>query len=69
MKNKVICGDSLEVIKSIPDNSIDLILTDPPYGIGYDKIQDKMADSNRISNKGKWKKYNEVGDLIEEINY
>lgn len=26
------CGDCLEVMKTIPDNSIDLILTDPPYG-------------------------------------
>jgi DNA modification methylase len=25
-------GDCLEIMKSIPDNSIDLVLTDPPYG-------------------------------------
>ncbi len=35
--NKVICGDCLEILKEIPDNSIDLVLTDPPYGIGYKK--------------------------------
>ena len=29
--NKVICGDCLEVMKQIPDNSVDLVLTDPPY--------------------------------------
>lgn len=29
--NKVICGDCLEVMKGIPDKSIDLVLTDPPY--------------------------------------
>lgn len=28
-----ICGDSKEIIKRIPDNSIDFILTDPPYNI------------------------------------
>jgi len=33
MINQVIQGDCLEVMKDIPDNSIDLILTDPPYGI------------------------------------
>jgi len=27
--NKIICGDSLELIKEIPSESIDLILTDP----------------------------------------
>lgn len=26
-------GDCLELMKNIPDNSVDLILTDPPYGI------------------------------------
>ena len=31
--NKIICGDSLKLIKNLPDESIDLILTDPPYGI------------------------------------
>ena len=35
--NKVICGDCLEVMKYIPDRSIDLIVTDPPYGIAYQK--------------------------------
>jgi len=33
--NKIICGDSLEVMKNIPDNSIDLIFTDPPYNEKY----------------------------------
>lgn len=31
--NKVICGGCLEVMKSIPDKSIDMILCDLPYGI------------------------------------
>lgn len=29
--NKVICGDCLDVLKKIPDKSIDLIITSPPY--------------------------------------
>lgn len=29
--NTITLGDSLELLKSLPDNSIDLILTDPPY--------------------------------------
>ena len=32
MLNKVICGDCLEVMKDIPDKSIDMILCDLPYG-------------------------------------
>lgn len=29
--NKVICGDALEILKTIPDNSVDLVITSPPY--------------------------------------
>ena len=32
LKNKVILGDCLEFMKEIPDGSVDMILTDPPYG-------------------------------------
>jgi len=35
MLNKIHHGDCLELMKDIPDNSVDLILTDPPYGIDF----------------------------------
>ncbi len=35
-RNKIVTGDARELAKRIPDESIDLILTDPPFGIGYD---------------------------------
>lgn len=31
MLNTITLGNSYELIKEIPDNSIDLIVTDPPY--------------------------------------
>lgn len=30
--NTLIHGDCLEIMKYIPDNSVDMVLTDPPYG-------------------------------------
>lgn len=33
--NQIVLGDSKELIKQIPDNSIDLVVTDPPYLINY----------------------------------
>ena len=33
--NKIYCMDCLDGLKLIPDNSIDLVLTDPPYGVEY----------------------------------
>lgn len=32
---KLLKGDCLELMKGIPDGSIDMILTDPPYGMDY----------------------------------
>jgi site-specific DNA-methyltransferase (adenine-specific) len=32
---KLILGDCLEKLKELPDNSIDSVVTDPPYGIGF----------------------------------
>lgn len=44
--NKVINGDCLEVMKGIPDNTIDLVLTDPPYGYSFmGKDWDKAVPS------------------------
>ena len=32
-KHKIIMGDCLEVLKTIPDESVDLVFADPPYGL------------------------------------
>lgn len=32
--NKIICGDCLDILRGMPDKCVDLVLTDPPYGIG-----------------------------------
>jgi len=34
--NQIICGDCLDVMNDWPDNCVDLVLTDPPYGVGLD---------------------------------
>jgi site-specific DNA-methyltransferase (adenine-specific) len=33
--NELILADCFDELKKLPDNSVDLILTDPPYGIDY----------------------------------
>ena len=35
--NKIINADCIEYMKTLPNNCIDLIITDPPYGdnVGY----------------------------------
>jgi len=56
--NKIICGDCLEILKELPDNSVDLVLTDPPYGINYDN-----KDLNRQSPENFGKIENDNGEI------
>lgn len=44
--NNIYLGDSLELIKQIKDESIDAVLTDPPYGLGKEDINnDESLDT------------------------
>jgi len=38
IKNKILCADSLSVMKQLPDKCIDWIITDPPYGENIGKM-------------------------------
>ncbi len=42
--NKIICGDSEEILKKLPDNCVDLIFTSPPYNFGleYETHKDEV---------------------------
>lgn len=42
--NKIYQGDSLVVLKTLPNDSVDLVVTSPPYncGIKYDGYDDKL---------------------------
>ena len=37
IKNKIIHGNSLDILKKIPENSVDLIFADPPYNLQLSK--------------------------------
>lgn len=37
--NEIICGDCLDVMADMADNSVDAVITDPPYGIGFKYAQ------------------------------
>jgi len=32
--NKIICGDCLEIMRQMPDESVDLCIADPPFNVG-----------------------------------
>lgn len=47
--NRIINGDCLEVMEKIPDNSIDLVVTSPPYN-----LKNSSGNGMKNGNGGKW---------------
>jgi len=37
---RLVLGDAREVLKSIPSSSVDAVITDPPWGVGFDEYDD-----------------------------
>ncbi len=51
--NKIYNMDCLEYLKLIPDNSVDLVVTDPPYNVSQ-KNNLKFKGLNVVKNFGDW---------------
>jgi len=47
--NRIICGDCLEVMRQIPDNSVDLAVTSPPYN-----LKNSTGNGMKDGRGGKW---------------
>lgn len=53
LMDKIINADCLTVLKQLPDKSIDLILTDPPYGINVSKSVYNVEAGQKRSHNAK----------------
>ena len=42
--NQILNGDCLEILKQLPSNSVDAVITDPPYSSGGSTIAQKVQD-------------------------
>lgn len=47
--NKIICGDAVSIMKKIPDGSVDLIVTSPPYN-----LKNSTGNGMKDGRGGKW---------------
>lgn len=62
------CGDCLEMLKGVPDNSIDLLLTDPPYNVSRPNNFKTMGSAARIGmDFGEWDKNFDTVRYISEL--
>ncbi|MBI3413348.1 MAG: site-specific DNA-methyltransferase [Candidatus Aenigmarchaeota archaeon] len=48
-ENKIICGDTIEVMKQIPNGSVQLIVTSPPYN-----LKNSTGNGMKDGRGGKW---------------
>lgn len=54
LENKIINADCMNILKQLPDKCIDLVLTDPPYGINCDGggyglgVKPKVLDKKKL---------------------
>ena len=53
---KLFNGDCMDKLNEIPDNSIDLLLTDPPYNISRENNFDTMNGDRQGMDFGEWDK-------------
>jgi site-specific DNA-methyltransferase (adenine-specific) len=47
--NKIICGDCVDVMRQIPDGSVDLVVTSPPYN-----LKNSTGNGMKDGRGGKW---------------
>ena len=68
--NKITLGDCLDVMKQLPDKCIDLVLTDPPYGIGFGTFNrtNKLPDGTRVK-ANKYKNSDWDSNIPENIYF
>ncbi len=59
---RVHCVDCLEALKQLPDKCIDLVLTDPPYGVGLSS--NKRPQKMRKHMSGDYKGFEDTRDYI-----
>ena len=52
--NRILAGDSEEILDAIPNNSVDLIFTSPPYNFGLDY---QYADESYDTDATSWENY------------
>ena len=61
------CGDCLELMRDIPDKSIDLIVTDPPYGKKADKGTNGFGISKNRRYQGGWDNQRPDKQVFDEM--
>lgn len=65
-------GDCFELLNTVPNNSVDMILTDPPYGIANDTKITRLGGTQKYGKAkaithdfGQWDKFAGFDDFMD----
>lgn len=61
------CGDMRELIQTLPDSTFDLIITDPPYGVGADTFGDMAGTGHNYTDT--WEQAYELYQVLAFEGY
>lgn len=69
LKNTIVCADCMDFLRTLPDKCIDLVLTDPPYGMQWhsgwrEEKHKKIIGDNNLDWLPEWLK--EIARVIKD---
>ena len=64
LENQILCGDCVEILRSVEEPFADLVFADPPFNIGYkyDKYHDSKASEKYLAWTRDW-----IGECVRVL--
>ena len=67
-QNKIICGDTIDELKKLKDNSVDLIFADPPYNLQLDQDLRRPDNSKVDAVNDEWDQFSSFSEYDQFSN-
>lgn len=68
-RNRIICGDTIEEMKKLPNESVDLIFADPPYWMRVEGVLQRVNGNNYDGCDDAWDNQFSTLDDYERFTY
>lgn len=65
--NRIILADCLDILRTLPDKCVDLVLTDPPYGIGADGGTNGFGVADEKKYRRRWDKTRPEAEVFSHL--
>ena len=66
--NQIICNDALTALKDIDDNSVDIVLTSPPYNFDMQYDEQQGLDKIDVAADKIWEYVQRIKKNLDELD-